>query len=169
MDRAAIQDLYDFTGFCWAVYMDAIAAAGGDQVLARPAPGSGWPALRDCLGHVVLAYQRWCSGLPRRKALAMNRFDPAAIATLGELQGYRSTARTEFQTFLDSLSDEELARIQDFEIGGDVIRYSHAELLTHLLLHERGHHGDLNTLLYQLGAEVPLVEYRFHLGRTPRG
>ncbi len=27
------------------------------------------------------------------------------------------------------------------------------------------HHGDASTLLYQLGVEVPMLEYRFHLGR----
>jgi len=30
-------------------------------------------------------------------------------------------------------------------------------------LHERQHHGDVHTLLYQLGIEVPIVEYRFSL------
>jgi len=133
--------------------------------LTRPAPGSGWPALRDCLGHIVLAYQRWCSGLPERKTLEMDRFDPGAIATWDELAGYRSSARAELQSFLDSLSDEELVKVQDFDIDGDTIRYSYAELLTHLLLHERGHHGDVNTLFYQLGLETPMLEYRFHLGR----
>jgi len=33
----------------------------------------------------------------------------------------------------------------------------------HVLLHERQHHGDVNTLLYQLGIEIPIVEYRFSL------
>jgi uncharacterized damage-inducible protein DinB len=113
----------------------------------------------------VLAYQRWCSGLPQRKTLGMDRFDPGAIATLEELEGYRSAARAEFQSFLDSVSDEELVKVQDFDIDGDTIGYSYAELLTHLLLHERGHHGDVTTLFYQLGLETPMLEYRFHLGR----
>ncbi len=165
MDRVALQDLYDFTGFAWRQVIDAITDAGGDGALTRPAPGSGWPALRDCLGHIVLAYQRWCSGLPERKTLAMDRFDPGAIATLEEIEGHRSVARAEFQSFLDSLPDEELLKVQDFDIDGDDVRYSYGELLTHLLLHERGHHGDVTTLFYQLGMEVPVIEYRFHLGR----
>lgn len=164
MNRDAIQDLFDFTGWAWDEIARAIADAGGDA-LTRPAAGSGWPALRDCLGHIVLAYQRWCSGLPQRKTLGMDRFAPGTIATFEELQGYRSAARAEFQSFLDSLSDDELMMVQHFDIDGDTIRYSHAELLTHLLLHERGHHGDVNTLLYRLGIDVPMTEYRFHLGR----
>jgi uncharacterized damage-inducible protein DinB len=80
-------------------------------------------------------------------------------------EGYRSTAREEFKSFLDTLSDEELAKVQDFDIDGDTVRYSYGELLTHLLLHERGHHGDVSTLFYQMGLEIPMTEYRFHLGR----
>lgn len=164
MNRPAIQELFEYTGWAWDVITKAISEAGADT-LTRPAPGSGWPAFRDCLGHIVLAYQRWCSGLPQRKTLGMDRFDPGTVTTFKELEGYRAAARAEFKSFLDSLSDEELARVQDFNIDGDTIRYSYGELLTHLLLHERGHHGDLSTLFYQLGMEMPMTEYRFHLGR----
>jgi uncharacterized damage-inducible protein DinB len=164
MDRAAIEDLYDFTDYAWRRIIQAIAEAGGDA-LTRPAPGSGWPALRNCLGHNILAYQRWVSGLPERKTMGMDAFDPNSIETLDQVEALRSKARTEFRSFLDSLSDEQLAKVQDFDIDGETVRYSYAELLTHLLLHERGHHGDLNTLLYQLGIDIPMTEYRFHLGR----
>jgi hypothetical protein len=35
-----------------------------------------------------------------------------------------------------------------------------------LLLHERGHHGDVTTLFWQLGVDAETqLEYRFHLGR----
>ena len=164
INRSAIQELFDFTGWAWDEIARTIAEAGGDT-LTRPAPGSGWPALRDCLGHIVLAYQRWCSGLPLQKTLGMDRFDPGTLATFKELEGHRSAARTEFQSFLDSLTDEELEKVRDFDIDGNAIRYSYEELLTHLLLHERGHHGDVSTLFYQLGMEGPMTEYRFHLGR----
>jgi uncharacterized damage-inducible protein DinB len=52
------------------------------------------------------------------------------------------------------------------DVDGDPIQYSRGELITHLLLHERGHHGDVTTLFWQLGLEPEtLLEYRFHLGR----
>ena len=59
MNRDAIEDLYSFTDFIWREIGEAIAAGGGDALLTRPAPGSGWPALRDCLAHMLLAYERW--------------------------------------------------------------------------------------------------------------
>lgn len=48
-------------------------------------------------------------------------------------------------------------------VGGEAMLYSPAEIFVHVLMHERQHHGDLNTLLYQLGVEVPVVEFRFSL------
>ena len=48
-------------------------------------------------------------------------------------------------------------------VDGETLLYSPAEIFVHALLHEREHHGDIGTLLYQLGIEVPLVEYRFSL------
>jgi uncharacterized damage-inducible protein DinB len=38
-----------------------------------------------------------------------------------------------------------------------------ADILAHLLLHERGHHGDLSTLFYHFGAELPSMDYRVYL------
>jgi uncharacterized damage-inducible protein DinB len=48
-------------------------------------------------------------------------------------------------------------------VDGEVLWYSPGDILAHVLLHERQHHGDVNTLLYQHGIEVPIVEFRFSL------
>jgi hypothetical protein len=46
MDRAAIEELFTFTDYGWREYERAIRPHG-DATLIAPAPGSGWPALRD--------------------------------------------------------------------------------------------------------------------------
>jgi uncharacterized damage-inducible protein DinB len=48
-------------------------------------------------------------------------------------------------------------------VDGAAMRYSPAEVFSTVLLHERQHHGDLNTLLYQFGREIPVIEYRHSL------
>jgi uncharacterized damage-inducible protein DinB len=67
------------------------------------------------------------------------------------------------RAYLDSLGDEELSTPREMNVDGEMIRYSPADIFVHAVLHERQHHGDLNTLLYQHGVEVPIVEYRFSL------
>ena len=58
MDRAAIKELFGFTEYSRRQYTEAIRPLGND-VVTKPAPGSGWPALRDAFVHVNWAYVRW--------------------------------------------------------------------------------------------------------------
>ena len=58
MDRAAIEELFTFTDYGWREYERAIRPHG-DETLTTSAPGSGWPALRDALTHIIWAYIRW--------------------------------------------------------------------------------------------------------------
>ena len=60
-------------------------------------------------------------------------------------------------------TDQELEVVRDINVDGETLRYSRADIFVHVLIHERQHHGDLNTLLYQHGIEAPIVEYRFSL------
>jgi uncharacterized damage-inducible protein DinB len=157
MDRAAIGDLFTFTEYSWRVYADAVRPLG-DETLVKPAPGSGWPALRDAFVHINWAYVRWLAD-PNGTSLT----GPERIGSWHELEDYRRRVRVRFREFLDSLDDSELMTPRNMNIDDRKIRYSPAEIFTHVLLHERAHHGDLNTLLYQLGFEPVMVEYRFSL------
>jgi uncharacterized damage-inducible protein DinB len=163
MDRPAIQRLYDYTDWAWRQVGGVIEPAG-DEALLRPVPGSGWPALRDCLGHYVFAYDRWLSVLLDRPARGV---EASRFTTWAEIDAARAAFRAELKTLLDSLADEELTRVREFAIDGKRMPYSYAELFTHLLLHERGHHGDITTLLYQLGIEQPWIDYLFFVTEGP--
>ncbi len=157
MDRAAIEELFVFTDYSWLEHERTIRPLG-DQVLTEPAPGSGWPALRDALAHINWAYIRWLA-------------DPAGttdelaerVESWAALEGYRRRVRDHARGYLDRLGDEELVTPREMNVDGETMRYSPADIFAHVFLHERQHHGDLNTLLYQLGVEIPIVEYRFSL------
>lgn len=163
MDRAALLDLFAYTGWAW----DQIKAAiPDDKTLSVAAPGSGWPALRNCLGHIVLAYDRWIPAIVDLGSRPMAELGPDDFLTWTQIESHRRRTRDALQSPLDKWSDSALREPHEMDIDGELIRYSRAELIAHLLLHERGHHGDVTTLFWQLGldSETPL-EYRFHLGR----
>jgi uncharacterized damage-inducible protein DinB len=65
--------------------------------------------------------------------------------------------------YLDSLDDAVLLAPREMSVDGEPMLYSPADIFVHVMLHERQHHGNLNTLLYQLGVDIPMVEYRFSL------
>lgn len=157
MDRRAIEEFFAFTEYSWRAWADAIRPFG-DAVLTRPAPGSGWPALRDALVHINWAYVRWLSD-----ARATSDRPPEDVSTWEELDGYRHRLRTAARSALDALTDTGLYTPRAMEVDGETLRYSRSEIFVHVLLHERQHHGDLGTLLYQLGIDAPIVEYRFSL------
>lgn len=157
MDRPAIETLFRFTDYSWRVYEETIRPRG-DEFLLRPALGSGWPALRDPLAHINWAYVRWLSdpaGTSGEKVEQVESWD--------QLDDYRRRVRSRARAYLDSLSDSALAARREMNVYGQPRVYSPADIFVHVLLHERQHHGDLNTLLYQLGVDVPVVEYRFSL------
>lgn len=157
MNRPAIEELFAFTDYSWRQYEQATRPLGEDT-LVKPAPGSGWPALRDALVHICWAYVRWLAD-PRGTAA----IEPEQINSWDELADYRRRVFGHAREYFDSLSDSELTTPREMNIDGTPIRYSPAEIFVHALLHEREHHGDLNTLLYQLGIEGPMVEFRFSL------
>ena len=157
MDRASIEEIFAFTDYSWRTYAEALRPLG-DEKLVKPAPGSGWPALRDTLVHINWAYVRWLADPAGTTAR-----EPERINSWDELEDYRRRVREHAREYFDSLTDSELTTPREMNIDGRMIPYSPAEIFVHTLLHERQHHGDLNTLLYQLGIEPPMVEYRFSL------
>jgi uncharacterized damage-inducible protein DinB len=107
---------------------------------------------------MVWAYVRWLADP------AGTTDEPVEQAeSWDELEAYRSRVRGHDRAYLDSLNDEELLKPREMNVDGEMLRYSPADIFVHAMLHERQHHGDLNTLLYQHGVEVPIVEYRFSL------
>lgn len=157
MNRADIERLFAFTDYGWSRYEETIRPLG-DGTLTKPAPGSGWPALRDALAHINWAYIRWLTNPYGTTDEPKDR-----VNSWAELAAYRSRVRDHAREYFDSLDDDELSTPRKMDIDGEPILYSPGEILAHVMLHERQHHGDLNTLLYQLGVDIPIVEYRFSL------
>ena len=155
VDRVAIGKLLAFTDYSWRAYASLLRPLG-DAWLVKPAPGSGWPALADALAHLNWAYVRWLASPHGTSDGAVE-----AVRSWDQLESYRRRVRDHAQTYLNGLGQHELVEAREMNVDGEMLAYSPADIFTHVLLHERQHHGDLNTLLYQLGLEVPIVEYRF--------
>jgi uncharacterized damage-inducible protein DinB len=161
MDKAALLDLMAYTDYAWS---DIETSFGFDnEVLVRPAPGSGWPALRNCLAHILLGRERWNAAIIERKTIGVPDLADDALRTWGELNAYRAETGSRLASFLAGLSEADLVAPQQFDIDGDMLTYSHGDLVLHLVLHEIAHHGDVSTLMYQLGMEPWVPGYRFHV------
>jgi len=101
MDRAAIEELFAYTDWTWRQY-EATIRPLGDEALVKPVPGSGWPALRNALGHSAWAYDKWVSLLT---AVAPTGLDVESVRAWDDLEECRRHWRAKFHGHLDSLSD----------------------------------------------------------------
>jgi len=163
MNRDAIQKLYAHLDFVWPQIVRIISERDAD-VLTKPAPGSGWPDLRNCLAHLIFAYESWLGFMTARPPTNAGE----TVRTLAEIDEARASLRGQVDSLLQRLSDDDLQEIRTFDIRGEKMPYSYGELLAHVALHERGHHGDVTTLFWQLGIEADTgFDYRWHLGRQP--
>ena len=89
--------------------------------------------------------------------------DGITFTSWQEVRDYRTRVRALFHSYLDSIDDTELHRVRPLDVDGEPIEYTPGEVLTNILLHERGHHGDLTTLMYQLGIDIPWIDHRFYV------
>jgi uncharacterized damage-inducible protein DinB len=154
MNRAALFELVDYTDFTWETYRK-VTARLPDGDLTRAVEGSGWPALNNALFHIASAWDGWL----RDQAGATDEIDEdAKPTTLEEITEYRSRTRGWLKQVLGSLTDDDLQRRD--EVGfSDGTLVTKGEVLAHILLHERGHHGDVSTLLSALGVTPPPIDY----------
>jgi len=154
MDRTALEELFAYTQWTWGQYEATIRPLGKSVV--APVPGSGWPALRDVLAHVNLSYDGWLEELTGTPMIGL---DVESAGSWDEVDGHRGRVRSRLRQYMESLSDSELTTARRTKVGDNMLECSPGDVITHALLHERGHHGDINTLLYHLGVEPPLVDY----------
>ncbi len=159
MQRDALEELFDYTGWAWERISRVIDGLPPEQ-FAMPVPGSGWPSLSACFAHFVGAYDGWLNG-PWALALG-ERQHPGdeALESWLVLREFRRRGREAFRRAID-VPDAVLYQKRVMDLGGaEPEQLSRADILANLVLHERGHHGDLNTLFHQLGVRGYIIDYR---------
>jgi uncharacterized damage-inducible protein DinB len=160
-DRKTLEELYDYTDFAWAMLAQTCASLP-EGTLAKAAPGAGWPALSNAFQHLLESYDDWLHNTLEFGPL----IGPTAesFSDWSNIQACRDGVRSTFRRVLDDTPDEKLferfTRTYD-EDGPETM--SLGDILANLLLHERGHHGDFNTLFWQLGVEQPFMDYRMYI------
>ncbi len=166
MDRSALEELFAYTEFSWSRHARVMEGLTSEQF--RAAVGtSGWPSLHQAFFHATGAYDFWLNHAGALGLGDMAHPGDEGFATWAEMAAYRELTRRAFRTALD-VDDAELYRKRAFDFGEGPESLSRADVLANLVIHERGHHGDISTLLYQLGIKAPVVDYRYFLSFPER-
>jgi uncharacterized damage-inducible protein DinB len=156
MSLAVLNELFDYHYWARDRQLQACAAITEEQFL-RPL-GSSFSSLRDTLAHLVavewLWLERWQGRSPR--SLPPPEEFPALAAVS---ERWRAVER-EMREYVAGLSEEALERpVTCVSTRGQTWTYALWRMILHLLNHQSYHRGQVATLLRQLGAQPPVVDF----------
>ena len=155
-----LRELFEYNYWARDRQLQACAALTQDQFL-RPM-GSSFSSLRDTLAHLVGAewvwLERWRGHSPT--VLEAQEFSADKFPTLGAIQERWRTVERGARGYLATLKEETLARPLNYiNLKGEAWTYPLWQTLLHVVNHQTYHRGQVTTLLRQLGAEAPSIDY----------
>jgi uncharacterized damage-inducible protein DinB len=150
-----LRELFNYTTFTWATYGKMVRRLEpGD--FARPVEGSGWPALRNALFHIASAWDGWIHEFAATGETVDENY---RAETWEETDASRQRIRELLRRIIEETPDEKMAAPWMPIVPGGEPEMTPADIIAHILLHERGHHGDVSTLFHALGVELPGMDY----------
>ena len=156
ISSAILAELLDYNYWARDRQLQACALLTEEQYL-RPL-GNSFPSLRDTLTHLLavewLWLERWRGHSPRT-LLTAEEFP--ALITLA--QRWRTVER-EMREFVTGLSEEAIERTATYvSTREQTWTYPLGRMILHLLHHQSYHRGQVTSLLRQLGAQPPKVDF----------
>lgn len=153
---SALRELFDYNYWARDCQLQACAALTQDQFL-RPM-GASYSSLRDTLAHLVGAewvwLERWLGRTPRA-LLPVDDFP-----TLAKVEERWRTVERDMRAYLAQLNEEALSQpLTYINLKGQTWTYPLGRTLFHLTNHQSYHRGQVTTLLRQLGAQAPAIDF----------
>jgi uncharacterized damage-inducible protein DinB len=164
MNRQDILTLFDYNAWANTRMLDAVESLPAEQFLRDL--GNSFPSVRDTLAHILGAEWIW---LRRWHGDSPSRGLPAAeFPTVASLRSRFSAVEGERRAFLDTVSEERLARPFTYrDLAGNQHALPLVQSLAHVVNHGTYHRGQVTTLLRQLGAKPVSTDMsRFFLDRA---
>ena len=154
------RELFDYNYWARDRQLDACAALTQEQFL-RPM-GNSFSSVRDTLAHLVVVewiwLERWLGRSPTQ--LDVQEVATEKLPTLDAIQGHWRTVEGNMRAYLSGLHEAALGRPLSYtNMKGERCRYPLWRTLLHLVNHQTYHRGQITTLLRQLGATAPAIDY----------
>lgn len=167
---ATLRELFDYNYWARDRQLDACRPVASEQFL-RPL-GSSFSSLRDTLVHILASewvwLQRWQGRSPKREdadvaALAAERFP-----SLESVERRWREVERDLRSYLAGLPDSALgAPLSYVNLQGQAWTYPLWQTILHVANHGTYHRGQVTTLLRQLGAAPPAIDFLVY--RDQRG
>lgn len=155
-----LQTLYDYNYWARDQQLQACAALSEEQFL-RPL-GNSFSSVRDTLAHLIVAewvwLERWKGHSPTKAEAAP--YDAATFPTLAVVEDRWRQIERGVREYLAALTPEPLLQPLNYtNIAGEPWTYPLWQTLVHVVNHQTYHRGQVTTMLRQLGAPAPPVDF----------
>jgi uncharacterized damage-inducible protein DinB len=153
-----IRDLIGYNHTVRRLYLDAFAKLPWSKVVEPR--GSSFDSMRDVFVHLTLVEDRWINyAIPDRFSMWVDPvFDD--FKDVDSLKNYAFSVEQKTQQYLQKLTPDELNRLVVVPWGEKPFPKTHVEdVLTHMVMEDMVHYGELSALLWQMGEEAPYRAY----------
>jgi len=155
-----LRELFDYNYWARDRQLKACEALSEEQFL-RPL-GNSFSSVRDVLAHLIFAewvwLERWVGRSPTQAD--KQQVAPDKFPTVASVRERWSIGEGNMRSYLAALDEQTLSRSLTYtNWRGLVCTYPLGQTLFHLANHQTYHRGQVTTLLRQLGAEAPAVDY----------
>ncbi|HXJ96973.1 MAG TPA: DinB family protein [Terriglobia bacterium] len=155
-----LRELFDYNYWARDRQMEACEVLTEEQFL-RPM-GNSFSSVRDVLAHLIFAEWVWLERWMGRSPTKADRQQVAAdkFPTLASIRERWGALEGSMRSYLASLDEQTLSRPLTYaNWRGQVCTYPLGQTVFHVANHQTYHRGQVTTLLRQLGAEAPAVDY----------
>ena len=155
-----LRELFDYNYWARDRQLEACAALTEEQFL-RPM-GNSFSSVRDTLAHLVAVervwLERWLGRSPTK--LDGGEYSAETFPTLGTVRERWRTVEGNMRSYLSGLQDSALGWPMSYtNFKGERWTYPLWQTLLHVVNHQTYHRGQITTLLRQLGASAPAIDF----------
>lgn len=152
IDQPILFSLAKYSAYANRMLLETAANISTTQLENTPSPSRN--SVLQLIEH-MLATEGHYLALCQEKRF---KFIRAEYSTIENLRALSGRLGANFQQLLEALSEEDLGRVLDVNIGDYAFRFSIWQLLLQTLMHSAQHRGELSILLSSLGHPVPISD-----------
>jgi uncharacterized damage-inducible protein DinB len=152
-----VADLIRYSHIIRASYLDAFMQLPWSTVVANR--GLSWGSMRNVFVHLTLVEDRWISYIIPGRFSKWVDPDFDAFPSVDSLRAYMQQVHQTTETYLRALNEQELNRQIPLPWSEKPTSISVEACLTHMVMEDMVHYGELSAALWQMGKEAPYKAY----------
>ncbi len=153
-----VSDLVRYNHSVREMYLDALAKLPWTEVV-KPR-GLSFDSARDVFLHLTLVEDRWINYIIPDRFSEWKDPDFEAYQSISMLRDYVHCTRVATEKYLAALQEADLQRKVAVPWGEKPYAQATVEtLLTHMVMEDMAHYGELSAMLWQMGLEAPYLAF----------